>query len=139
MTESKNNVRRDSSHHLTFPVLLICTGIVLLLNNSGVLPWEIWNVIFRFWPVILILAGIDFILYNIILGGLVSFLISVFVIVVIFSYSISLYNRSFDLYLTRHVPFWISIKGWLPEDNRNYQFFRNDPFNNGGKLFYRWN
>jgi len=139
MTESKNHTHREYSRHLTFPVLLICSGIILFLNNTEVLPWEIWSVIFKFWPVVLILAGIDFILDNFIFGGLISFLISAFVIVTIFSYSVSLYNRGFDLYLTRHIPFWTNIKTWFPQKNRTYQFSRDIPFDGNGGMFYRWN
>lgn len=37
-------------------------GVIFLLINLNVLPWNIWDILFRFWPVIIILAGIDIIL-----------------------------------------------------------------------------
>ena len=40
-------------------VFLIAVGSILLLNNLGFLPWEIWSVLWQFWPVLLILAGIE--------------------------------------------------------------------------------
>lgn len=41
------------------PTLLILVGLVLLLNNLGVLPWSVWGVVWRAWPVLLILVGLD--------------------------------------------------------------------------------
>lgn len=41
------------------PFLLLSTGIILLFNNLGMLPWEIWGTLWRYWPVILILFGIQ--------------------------------------------------------------------------------
>lgn len=44
---------------LVGPVILIGLGIILLLNNLGVLEWGVWEVIFRLWPVLLIAGGLD--------------------------------------------------------------------------------
>jgi hypothetical protein len=44
------------------PAILIFLGAIFLLNNFGVLPWDIWTSIWKFWPVILILIGIEFLL-----------------------------------------------------------------------------
>jgi len=54
--DEKRGVRRGS---LVGPVILIGLGIVFLLNNLGVLPWSVWDVIFRLWPVLLIAMGLD--------------------------------------------------------------------------------
>jgi hypothetical protein len=51
-----SNERRNS---LFGPVLLIGIGVLLLLNNFGILDIDIWDLIFRFWPVFLIAAGLD--------------------------------------------------------------------------------
>ena len=44
------------------PVVLIVLGIIFLLNNFGILPWEIWQNIWKFWPILLILFGIEVLL-----------------------------------------------------------------------------
>ncbi len=41
---------------------LIFLGVLFLLNNLGIVPWEIWNYIVGFWPIFLIFAGINVIL-----------------------------------------------------------------------------
>jgi hypothetical protein len=49
--------RRPNS--LFGPILLIGLGVLLLLSNMGVLTVDVWQLIFRFWPVLLIAAGLD--------------------------------------------------------------------------------
>lgn len=44
---------------LVGPVILIGLGIILLLNSLGILEWNVWEVIFRLWPVLLIAWGLD--------------------------------------------------------------------------------
>lgn len=40
------------------PSILITAGILLLLNNLGYLSWSVWGQISKFWPVLLIMAGL---------------------------------------------------------------------------------
>lgn len=42
-----------------FPLLLIALGLLFLTQTLGYVPWEIWGRLWRFWPVILILIGLD--------------------------------------------------------------------------------
>jgi len=44
---------------LVGPVILIAIGIIFLLQNFDLLPWDVWTVIWRGWPAILILVGLD--------------------------------------------------------------------------------
>lgn len=58
---------------VVFAVFLIFIGTVFLLNTTGFVSWGIWVYLFRFWPVFLILGGIQIIfgkslITNIILG-----------------------------------------------------------------------
>lgn len=44
-------------------LLLVIIGAVLLMNSLGILPWSIWYGLWRFWPLLLIIAGIS-LLFN---------------------------------------------------------------------------
>jgi Flp pilus assembly secretin CpaC len=44
------------------PVILIVLGGIFLLNNFGILPWGVWTSVWKFWPVLLILIGLEFML-----------------------------------------------------------------------------
>ncbi|MBE0524217.1 MAG: pentapeptide repeat-containing protein [Methanosarcinales archaeon] len=41
------------------PLVLVIIGLFLLFNNIGMLPLGFWGTVWRFWPVILILIGLD--------------------------------------------------------------------------------
>jgi hypothetical protein len=45
--------------HLVGPLLLLGAGVVLLLNNLQIVPWSIWRDIWPYWPVVLILLGLE--------------------------------------------------------------------------------
>jgi len=61
------------------PIILIGLGVIFLLNNFGVLPWDIWTNLWKFWPVIIILIGIEFIV-----GQSISFRSLAIVVLLIF-------------------------------------------------------
>ena len=60
---------------LFLPLVVIGLGIVLLLNNLGVVGWSVWDTLLRLWPVLLIAFGLDLVLGRGIGRGLVAFLI----------------------------------------------------------------
>ena len=70
-------------------VFLIFSGSLLLLNSFGTLPWEIWNRLIDFWPVLLILVGIRIMLGKSLLSRLLMTLISLFVFGTIFLFVLS--------------------------------------------------
>jgi len=44
---------------LLFPVVLVLLGVLLLLRNLGVLDWNIGDILRTWWPVLVILLGLD--------------------------------------------------------------------------------
>jgi hypothetical protein len=40
-------------------ILLVALGTLLLLHTTDVLPWTVWFVLWQFWPVLLIVAGVN--------------------------------------------------------------------------------
>ena len=67
-------VKREDFHHhhhhghsrsfsgWLFGLIVLFIGVVLLLNNFGVVDRDVWNHIWQFWPVLLIIVGIRIIL-----------------------------------------------------------------------------
>jgi LiaF transmembrane domain len=55
--ESMTTRRRQGN--LVFPLFLVFLGLMFLLINLGVVDRSVWSDIIRFWPVLLILMGID--------------------------------------------------------------------------------
>jgi predicted ferric reductase len=58
-TKYRRRKIRERSYIGAFVVIFI--GVVFLLNNLGILPWEAWRQIWRLWPILLILFGIEMI------------------------------------------------------------------------------
>ena len=48
-------------------IFLLFLGIVFLLQSLNVIPWDLWGILWRFWPVLIIIIGLVILLrgYNI--------------------------------------------------------------------------
>ncbi len=46
------------------PLLLLVIGFILLFNELGLLQWGEWNSLWRYWPVLLILWGMEILARN---------------------------------------------------------------------------
>ena len=43
-------------------MILITFGVVLLLQTTRVIPWGLWRELWRFWPAIIIVFGVNLLL-----------------------------------------------------------------------------
>lgn len=43
-------------------IFLLFMGIVFLSQSLGVLPWGLWETLWRFWPVLIIIIGLGILL-----------------------------------------------------------------------------
>jgi len=66
MTENNNippvlpeTPRRKTHRSFFWPIMLISLGVLLLLSNLNIVPWNTWNMLWRFWPLILVAIGVD--------------------------------------------------------------------------------
>lgn len=97
---------RYRPHHSFFwPLLLIVIGTLLLLNNMGVLPWAVWDNIWRFWPLILILFGLEILLGKGRFANIVVTLIGLIILITILSIYVpgigDIFNQT-----SLHLPAW---------------------------------
>ena len=54
--------RRSFPGGIIIPTILVVLGILFLLSNFGVISGDFWTSLWRFWPLILVLLGIEIIL-----------------------------------------------------------------------------
>ena len=74
--------KRKREPSLVGPVILIGLGILFLLNNLGILPWSVWEMIFRLWPVLIIAAGLEILIgRRSVLGSLVVLVLTLALVV----------------------------------------------------------
>jgi len=57
--EERPRTERHYRGGLFFPLLLVIVGIIFLLDNLGVLDGGAWENIFRLWPLLLVVLGLD--------------------------------------------------------------------------------
>lgn len=61
MNNQHENLSRTKRHRRSYfgPILLISVGLVFLGKNLGLIPGEGWDTIWRLWPLLLIIGGLD--------------------------------------------------------------------------------
>ena len=50
---------RTRPRHVVGPLILLGAGVLLLLNNLEVVRWTIWHDLWPFWPLLLVLLGLE--------------------------------------------------------------------------------
>jgi hypothetical protein len=67
-------------------VIVLLAGIILILNNLGIVSWDIWAAMVPFWPVLLVIIGLKIIFrrnaVNRITTNLIALALIIFVILV---------------------------------------------------------
>ncbi len=87
-------------HSYTSGLFILLAGIFLLLNSFGVVPWQIWDFIWPFWPVALILLGLRIIFGRIPGAEIMMFLITLSALCVVIAYGLVHVNSP----LVAHMP-----------------------------------
>ena len=59
--KQKNEQKVEKRTDYILAVFLIFLGTVLLLNTTGVIEWNVWTVLWRFWPLLVVFAGLSLI------------------------------------------------------------------------------
>ncbi len=54
-----NQPRRRRRGSIFFALLLVTLGVIFLLSNTGVIEGDAWSLIWQFWPLLLIVIGLD--------------------------------------------------------------------------------
>jgi hypothetical protein len=57
-TQYEKNNRPGS---VVWGIFVLFAGVILLLNTLHLVPWNFWDTIWKFWPLLFILAGIHII------------------------------------------------------------------------------
>lgn len=74
--EPREKRREEDTGRYVGAFFLIFIGLIFLLNTTGTLSWEVWLFILRFWPVFIILAGVQIIFGKSKFGALISGLVA---------------------------------------------------------------
>ena len=106
-------------------IIFITIGIIFLLNNFNLLPWSVWSILWRFWPLFLILGGLEMILGDSWLAELIVGLITLVTVGYILIQAIAINNSLFKQWLQSNIK-WLPLNEQLfqtPQNRLRYQFF----------------
>lgn len=78
--------RREHGGNIVPAFFFILLGFLFLMNNLGILPWYIWSTLWRFWPVILILIGIQILVGKSVAARIIMTILAVFMLLAIIWY-----------------------------------------------------
>lgn len=84
--------------------LLIAVGSLLLLNNFGIISWDVWEMLWKFWPILIILLGLQLIFGKRGAGRFIVTIIGIILIALAFAYSIASVNPAFQQWFYREFP-----------------------------------
>jgi lysylphosphatidylglycerol synthetase-like protein (DUF2156 family) len=121
--------QRKASGDIFAASLIILIGSVLLLNNFKILPWSIWSELWHFWPVILILAGLQMLTGKSSIAESLVNLIGIILLIFVILLAIASVNRNFDNWMKQEFPQWPRM--YKRFDNFNSQDFNSNMFDSG--------
>src|SRR6056297_2489148 len=81
--------KKDRSN-IILGTVLICLGLLFLLNTFNLISWQTWNLIIHFWPVILIIIGLNILFKRSKLWWLVPLLIITLFLALIYGFSLDI-------------------------------------------------
>jgi hypothetical protein len=87
-------------------IVLVLAGAVLVLNNYGVVSWEIWSALAVFWPIALIIVGVKMVLGRSAVSRALSALIALALI--LFVLFVALAGTDPALYASLDLPPWLA-------------------------------
>jgi len=92
--QSNTNNHPRWSFNIASGLFLIFLGIVFLLNKLGLLPWDVWEQLWKFWPIFIIVMIINYLLGTSIFSKILMFFISLFAIIVIVFFTLPLISTN---------------------------------------------
>lgn len=95
-------------------IFLLIIGVILLFNNFGVLPWGIWETLWKFWPLILIFGGLEALFGKNWISRFVIGILALVTLLAIVGTVVSNYNQPFNSWVQNRIPSFKQFKKSMP-------------------------
>jgi len=120
MNDSKSKNEKVRRHHHGGSVFgaffLISLGIIFLLNNFGILSWNVWSILWKFWPVLLINWGLEMVFGKSFFGYTLATIIGLLLLAFVLAFAFSKTNQNFRNWMMQKVPNWKQMEERVPFD-----------------------
>ena len=122
--ENGMNTSENTNEHKEYPhshrgglgtaFILIIIGTIFLLNNFGVLPWNVWRDLWRFWPLFLIFWGFQLIFGKSKIANILLLLTATLILAYFVLNTVASTNPQFNDYFKQNFPIWQNIYHYNP-------------------------
>ncbi len=102
-------LKNNGSPNPVMGILLIFLGTTFLLNNLNIIPWSVWDHLLKFWPILLILGGIQILLGTSVFANFILFIISVVVFVSIWTKALLIIESNIVIALGLNKLPWFNL------------------------------
>src|SRR5688572_8704882 len=85
-------------------LILIFIGILFLLQNFGILPWSVWGFLWRFWPLLLIIWGLQAIFGRTLASRVAISVVAILLMLLVMAVTISAHHQPSRDWFGRNVP-----------------------------------
>lgn len=85
-------------------LILIFIGILFLLQNFGILPWSVWGFLWRFWPLLLIIWGLQIIFGRTPTSRVAISIVAILLMLLVLAVTISAHHQPSRDWFGRNVP-----------------------------------
>ncbi|KKP69361.1 hypothetical protein A2X44_04380 [candidate division CPR3 bacterium GWF2_35_18] len=99
-------IKEDHGSNPFGAFILIGLGVIFLLNNFNILPWSVWGTLWRFWPVFLILGGLQIVLGKSFIAKWLVAILGLATITIIVCLSLSSVNSQLENYMHNRFSWW---------------------------------
>lgn len=95
--------------HNRFPlgaVIIIIIGFLFLLNNFGIVPYSIWGILWRFWPLLIILIGLRFLFGRTTASRIIVGIIAIIFLLYALAFSLAITTPAFHSWMMMYTPWF---------------------------------
>lgn len=93
-----------STGRLTWALFFILIGCIFLLNNFGLVAWDVWANLWRLWPIFLIAWGVQLLLGQNRATRIIAAVINLALVLIFLAYVVAQSNSNFRLWLEQNFP-----------------------------------
>lgn len=96
---------KKKKHHtdVSGAIVLIFIGIIFLLNNFGLISWDIWGTLWKFWPIFPIIWGLQLVLGKSLLSNIIIAIVTAILLLGVLLASLIATDSRFETYFKQQL------------------------------------
>jgi len=108
--------RKHRERNPFWGIVFLSIGVIFLLNNFGILSWDVWDILWKFWPIFLIVVGLQIILGKSLIAKMIISLISILLVLFAVLFAVSQVNPNINEWVQRSLPWFPGAVKYIPQN-----------------------